>query len=381
MTAAIEIRSAPHIKAPRSVEQIMRNVVGALLPVCAFYVYQYGISALASIVVVTATCLVTERFFVKTGTQSGSLADWSATITGILLALTLPPGYPLWMGCVAGFVAMALGKAVFGGIGFNVFNPALVGRAFVQAAFPVAISNYTPSFLPGRFTEFIPSTLAWPLMQPADTLAWLSSKHIDALSGATPLAKWKFDGVAASALDLLTSLAGHMAVGPSPVLILVCGIYLAVRGFMDWRIPLAIIGSAGVTAWILFAINPTRYPDPFFMLFSGGLILGAVFMATDMATSPVTPRGMWVYGAAIGLLTVVIRYYSGLPEGVMYAILLGNAATPLIERITQPTPFGKSGLLRPKRSASYPLHPQYISREEANAEAPKKQFLKNKPKP
>lgn len=381
MTAAIEIRSAPHIKAPRSVEQIMRNVVGALLPVCVFFIYQYGISALASIVVVTATCLVTERFFVKTGTQSGSLADWSATITGILLALTLPPGYPLWMGCVAGFVAMALGKAVFGGIGFNVFNPALVGRAFVQAAFPVAISNYTPSFLPGRFIEFIPSTLAWPLMQPADTLVWLGSKHIDALSGATPLAKWKFDGVAASALDLLTSLAGHMAVGPSPVLILVCGIYLAVRGFMDWRVPLAIIGSAGVTAWILFAVDPTRYPDPFFMLFSGGLILGAVFMATDMATSPVTPRGMWVYGAAIGLLTVVIRYYSGLPEGVMYAILLGNAATPLIERITQPTPFGKSGLLRPKRSASYPLHPQYISREEANAVTPKKQFLKNKPKP
>ncbi len=381
MTVAIEIRSAPHIKAPRSVEQIMRNVVGALLPVCAFYVYQYGISALASLVVVTATCLLTERFFVKTGTQSGSLADWSATITGILLALTLPPGYPLWMGCVAGFVAMALGKAVFGGIGFNVFNPALVGRAFVQAAFPVAISTYTPSFLPGRFAEFVPSTLAWPLMQPADTLAWLGSKHIDALSGATPLAKWKFDGVAASALDLLTSLAGHMAVGPSPLLILLCGIYLAVRGFMDWRIPLAIIGSAGVTAWILFAVDPTRYPDPFFMLFSGGLILGAVFMATDMATSPVTPRGMWVYGAAIGLLTVVIRYYSGLPEGVMYAILLGNAATPLIERITQPTPFGKSGLLRPKRSASYPLHPQYISREEANAVTPKKQFLKNKPKP
>jgi electron transport complex protein RnfD len=112
------------------------------------------------------------------------------------------------------------------------------------------------------------------------------------------------------------------------------------------------------------------------MLFSGGLILGAVYMATDMATSPVTPRGMWVYGALIGLLTVLIRYYSGLPEGVMYAILLGNAATPLIERITQPTPFGKSGLLRPKRTASYPLHPEYISREEANAVTPRKKSFK-----
>jgi Na+-translocating ferredoxin:NAD+ oxidoreductase subunit D len=381
MTAAIEIRSAPHIKAPRSVEQIMRNVVGSLLPVCAFYVYQYGISALASMLFVTGACLLTERFFVKTGTQSGSLADWSAVITGLLLALSLPPGFPLWMGFVAGVVAIALGKALFGGIGFNVFNPALVGRAFVQAAFPVAIAAYTPSFLPDRMLSFIPSTLAWPMMMPADTVAWLHALQIDGLSGATPLAKWKFDGVAVPPGHLLSSLSGHMAVGPSPLLILVCGAYLAVRRFMDWRIPLAILGSAGVTAWILFGIDPLRYPNPFFMLFSGGLMLGAIYMATDMATSPVTPRGMWVYGGLIGLLTVLIRYYGGLPEGVMYAILLGNAATPLIERITQPTPFGKSGLLRPRRGASYPLHPEYISREEASAVTPKKRLLKNKPKP
>ena len=381
MSAAIEIRSAPHIKAPRSVEQIMRNVVGSLLPVCAFYIFQYGLSALASLLVVTGACVLTERFFVKTGTQSGSLADWSAVITGLLLALSLPPGFPLWMGAVAGVVAIALGKALFGGIGFNVFNPALVGRAFVQAAFPVAIASYTPSFLPGRFTSFIPSSLAWPMMVPPDTAAWLAAAQLDGLSGATPLARWKFDGVLAMPQDLLTSLAGHMAVGPSPLLIVACGAYLALRRFMDWRIPLAVLGSAGVTAWILFGIDSVRYPNPFFMLFSGGLVLGAVYMATDMATSPVTPRGMWVYGALIGLLTVVIRYYSGLPEGVMYAILIANAATPLIERITQPTPFGKSGLLRPRRSASYPLHPEYISREEAGAVTPKKRLLKNKPKP
>ena len=380
MSALTEIRSAPHIKSPRSVEQIMANVVYSLLPICAFYVFQYGISALASIAVVTGACLLTERFFVRTGTQAGSLSDFSATITGLLLALTLPPGFPLWMGVVAGVSAIALGKALFGGIGFNVFNPALVGRAFVQAAFPAAIATYTPSFLPGRFTEFIPSSLAWPLMAPADSAAWLKAMHYDALASASPLARWKFEGFVTPAWDLVTSLTGHMAVGPSPLLILLCGAYLALRRFMDWRIPVAVLGSAGLSALLIYAVFGTRFPDPFFMLFSGGLVLGAVFMATDMATSPVTPRGMWLYGALIGVLTVVIRYYSGLPEGVMYAILIGNAATPLIERITQPTPFGKGVSIRARKSASYTLHPDYISREEAGARTPKKRFFKNKPK-
>jgi len=378
-TPLIEIRSAPHVQGPKSVETIMRHVVYSLLPICAFYVFQYGISALASLVVVTAACLLAERFFVRTGTQAGRLSDFSAVITGLLLALTLPPGFPLWMGAVAGLVAIALGKALFGGIGFNVFNPALVGRAFVQAAFPTSIATYTPSFLGGRFTEFIPSSLALPLMIPAESAAWLKAKNLDALAGATPLAKWKFDGVVANAGDLLTSLSGHMAVGPAPVLILACGAYLALRRFMDWRIPLAIIGSAALTAWLLFAFDPVRYPNPFFMLFSGGLILGAVYMATDMATSPVTPKGMWVYGALIGLLTVVIRYYSGLPEGVMYAILIANAASPLIERVTQPVPFGR-GVLNRRKRATYPLNPGYISREEASAVTPKKRFLPKKPK-
>ena len=340
MSSSVEILSAPHIKRARSVEQIMRNVVWSTLPICLFYVYQYGISALALIVVVTGACLLTEQFFVRLGGQSGDLRDWSATITGLLLALTLPPGFPLWMGVVAGVVAIVLGKAIFGGIGHNLFNPALVGRAFVQAAFPTAIATYTPSFLPGRFLEFVPSSLALPLMLPADAAAWLHAKQLDALAGATPLAKWKFEGQFADTWELLTSLSGHLAVGPAPLLILACGAYLAARRFMDWRIPTAVLGSAAAVATALYAWNPDHFPTPFFVLFSGGLVLGAVYMATDMATSPVTPKGMWIYGALIGVLTVVIRYAGGLPEGVMYAILIGNAMTPLIERITQPVAFG-----------------------------------------
>lgn len=380
MSASIEIRPAPHVKGPRSVEKIMRNVVYALLPICAFFIFQYGISALALIVVVTAACLLTERWLIATGTQSGRLGDYSATITGLLLALTLPPGFPLWMGAVAGGIGIALGKGLFGGLGHNTFNPALLGRAFVQAAFPTAIASYTPALLPGRFAEFIPSSLAWPLMVPPDTTAWLARWQIDALSSATPLARWKFEGISAGPLELLTSLGSHLAVGPAPLLIVACGGYLAARRFLDWRIPLAVLGSAAALAGALHLIDGARYPDPFFTLCAGGLVLGAVFMATDMATSPVTPRGMWVYGALIGVLTVLIRYYGGLPEGVMYAILIGNAATPLIERVTQPLPFGRHTLLKPKRrGASYPLTPAYISREEAAAVTPKKKILKNKP--
>jgi electron transport complex protein RnfD len=340
MNSSIQILTGPHIKRSRSVEQIMRNVVYSMLPICLFFVIQYGISALASLLVVTLTCLATEKFFVRLGGQSGDLNDWSATITGILLALTLPPGFPLWMGAVAGIVAITLGKAIFGGIGHNLFNPALVGRAFVQAAFPTAIATYTPSFLPGRFLDFVPSSLAMPLMMPADAAVWLHSLNLDALAGATPLAKWKFEGALAGVGELATSLGTHLAVGPSPLLILACGGYLAVRGFLDWRIPAAVLGSAAAVAFGLYAWNPMHFPSPFFVLFSGGLVLGAVYMATDMATSPVTPRGMWIYGGLIGVLTVAIRYAGGLPEGIMYAILIGNAATPLIERITQPVAFG-----------------------------------------
>jgi len=363
MSSLLEIRSAPHTKGARSLEMIMRHVVYALLPVCAFFIFQYGLSAAVLLVVVTLSCLAAERLFVFLGGQSGDVGDFSATITGILLALSLPPGFPLWMGVVGGFAAIALGKALFGGIGFNVFNPALVGRAFAQAAFPTAIATYTPSFLPGRFSEFIPSSLATPLMIPPDTAAWVAMKQLDAWSGATPLARWKFEGVLAPAIDLLTSLGGNMAVGPSPALILLCGTYLALRRFMDWRIPAATIGTACLMGWILFAFDPVHYPEPAFVLLSGGLVLGAVFMATDMATSPVTPRGMWLYGALIGVLTVIIRYYSGLPEGVMYAILIANAATPLIERITQPTTFGKGVFGKVMRKTSYPLTPVYISRD------------------
>lgn len=318
----------------------MKHVVLALLPVCAFSVWQYGLSALALLLAVTATCLATERLFNRASNQPSTLGDWSAVITGVLLALTLPPAFPLWMGAVAGFVAISIGKVLFGGLGCNVFNPALIGRAFVQAAFPAAITTWVPAFSAHRFTEFAPTTFTIPLMIPPDIVDWVKQQSVDAFTGATPLARWKFENITTSAWDFLSGAVTASAGETSAILILAGGLYLAARKFMDWRITAAVLGSAALTAWLFQIYDPAHYPSPTFVLLSGGLMLGAVFMATDMTTSPVTPLGVWIYGAVIGVVTVMIRYFGGLTEGVMYAILFANAMAPLIDRYTQPRVFG-----------------------------------------
>lgn len=337
----IELRTSPHLHEGPSVDQIMRNVVWALLPIGGFAVYNFGLSVLVLIAVVVATCLLTEYAFSAFASKQGTLSDFSALITGLLLALTLPPGFPLWMGAVAGFIAIAMGKVLFGGLGCNVFNPALVGRAFVQAAFPVAITTWTPALAPDRFVEFIPSTLAIPLSQAPDVAEWSKQVSIDAWSGATPLALQKFESITSDPVGLALGLVPGSAGETSALLILVCGLYLAARRMLNWRIPLAVLLSAAATAAAFYWLDPSRYPDPLFVVLSGGLMLGAWFMATDMVGSPVTPAGVWIFGALIGFLTVIIRLFGGLNEGVMYAILLANAASPLIEAITQPRVYGE----------------------------------------
>ncbi|HNQ03919.1 MAG TPA: RnfABCDGE type electron transport complex subunit D [Thiobacillaceae bacterium] len=334
-----ELRTAPHVKRNLGVERIMSHVVLALLPIAAFAVWQYGLSALALIITVIASCLLTERLCNRLGGVASTLSDGSATITGLLLALTLPPAFPLWMGAVAGFMAIALGKALFGGLGFNVLNPALVGRAFVQAAFPAAITSWVPAYAPERFSAFVPTTWTLPFMTPPDISAWAKAA-VDGFTGATPLARWKFENVLTSPIDFLSGAVTASAGETSAILILLCGLYLAARRFLDWRIPVAVLASAALTAWIFQLMDPVRYPDPLFALLSGGLVIGAMFMATDMVTSPVTPLGVWLYGVFIGVLTMMIRYFGGLTEGVMYAILFGNALAPLIDRLTPPRVFG-----------------------------------------
>lgn len=330
LNKTLTISTSPHITKGSSTDSIMFNVVLALMPVAVFAVYTFGWSALLVFATTTGACVLTEHFLAKSSGKDTTVDDWSAVITGLLLGLTLPPSFPLWMAFAGGVIAIALGKFVFGGLGYNVFNPALVGRAVLQAAFPVAITTWHPAFLPDRFTSIPSSTFTFPFAEPV----------VDAISGATPLAAFKFDGVTTEVSELALGIVSGSTGETSALLIILGGIYLAARKMMNWRIPLAVLGSAFVFSGIMYLINSEIYPSPVFTLFAGGLMLGAVFMATDMVASPVTPLGVVIYGAIIGLLVVVIRIWGGLPEGVMYAILLANAISPHIDNMIRPRVYG-----------------------------------------
>jgi len=330
LAQTLEIRTSPHVMSGYDVDTIMFNVVLALLPTTAFAIYAFGWMALLTLLTAVASCLLTEHLACRLAGRESALGDWSAAITGLLYGLTLPPGLPLWMVAVGGVFGVGVGKALFGGLGMNPFNPALVGRAFLQAAFPAAMTTWTPAFAAERLASLPSSTLTPPFSVPV----------YDAVSGATPLALWKFDRVATSASDAALGFVGGSTGETCALLIVLGGAYLVARNMMSWRIPAAILGSVALLSAALHAADPARYASAGFMLFSGGLMLGAVFMATDMVGSPMTSLGCVLYGALIGLLTVVIRVWGGLPEGVMYAILLGNAATPHIDRWIQPTVYG-----------------------------------------
>jgi electron transport complex protein RnfD len=235
------------------------------------------------------------------------------------------------MTAVGGVAGVGLGKALFGGLGRNPFNPALVGRAVLQAAFPVAMTTWLAPFLPERFALLPASTLTPPFGTPL----------YDAVSGATPLAQWKFGSLLTDSGALALGLVGGSVGETSAVLIVAGGLWLVARNMMSWRIPLAVLGSVAALAALLHGLDPARYAPAPFHLFSGGLMLGAVFMATDPVAAPMTAAGAWLYGALIGVLTLVIRTWGGMPEGVMYAILLANAVSPLIDRAVRPRPYGR----------------------------------------
>jgi len=332
----LEIHTSPHIASGASVDHIMRQVVLALLPVTTFAVYLFGLAALLTLATALTTCLLTEHLLCRASGRPSSVPDWSVVITGLLYGLTLPPGLPLWMTVVGGVIAVALGKFLFGGLGCNAFNPALVGRVFLQAAFPGAMTQWLPALSPERFTTLPSATLTLPLMAPV----------YDATSGATPLAALKFEQQLTAGSDLALGLTSGSSGETCALLIAAGGLYLAARRMLNWRIPAAILLTVAAFSSCFHLLDPLTYPPPGFMLLSGGLMLGAVFMATDMVASPITAAGAVVYGVVIALVTCVIRFWGGMPEGVMYAILLANALSPHIDRLLQPRPYGTSGAER-----------------------------------
>lgn len=332
----LEIRTSPHLGTTLSTDQIMFHVVLALMPACAFAIYLFGLAALLVLGTAITSCVLTEHLLCRWRGRATTVGDWSVVITGILYALVLPPSLPLWMVAAGGAIAVGLGKVLFGGLGANPFNPALVGRAILQAAFPAAMTTWPAA---ERSILSLPtSTLAAPLTRPV----------YDGVSTATPLSDWKFNQVATSTGDLFLGTVSGSIGETSALLILIGGIYLVARGMMRWQIPLSILASVALCSSLLHWVAAERYAGPAFMLCSGGLMLGAVFMATDLVASPMTATGCLVYGILIGLLVVVIRVWGGMPEGVMYAILIGNAVSPHIDYWIQPRVYGS---LRQVRSS------------------------------
>ena len=323
-TPRLHLAPSPHIHSPDSTPRIMWTVVATLVPVIAASTWFFGLSALLVLAAAALGCLLVER----TLGERGSIGDGSAVITGLLLGLTLPAGIPLWMAFLGGAFAIGFGKLIFGGLGQNIFNPALLGRAFLQAAFPTALTTWPA--LAERWTHVYASNLALPLLSPG---------KVDVVTMATPLGLMKFEHQGTDLLKLAIGNTGGSLGETAGVLILVCGAYLAWKRYLNWRIPVAIFASVAALSALLHAVEPSLPGAPF-MLLSGGLILGAVYMATDMVTSPVTNLGSWIFGIGIGLMTVVIRLWGGLAEGVMYSILFMNALVPFIDQATRPATFG-----------------------------------------
>ena len=309
----------------------MRDIIYALVPVILAAIWFFGLSAILILLSATAGAMLTEWRLAPHSRRGESLSDGSALLTGLLLGLILPPGIPLWMAFLGGVTGIGLGKLVWGGLGHNLFNPALVGRAFLQAAVPTVLTTWAMHGGPSDFFSLHGANLAIPLLQGG----------VDAVSTATPLSLMKFDHQATPVALLLSgSTAGSLG-ETSAGLIILSGLWLGFRRMFDWRIPVSILLAVVLFSGIFFLIAPDKYPSPIFMLLSGGLMFGTVFMATDPVTSPLAPRAAWIFGGGIGVLVVLIRVWGGLPEGVMYAILLMNAATPLLDRAIQPRVFGR----------------------------------------
>lgn len=311
------VSSSPHVHSGDSIQKNMLYVVLALLPAYLVALYYFGVGALAVSVIAIASCIGFEafiqRFVLKTKV---SISDGSAALTGLLLAMNLPSNLPWWMVIIGSMAAIGLGKMCYGGLGNNLFNPALVGRVFLLISFPAAMT-------------------VWPVPEP------FSMAYMDAQTAATPLSLMKFDQMLPPIISTIVGNEGGSMGEVSAIALLLGGCFLLWKKVITWHIPVSILATVAVFTGIMHLVDPIAYENPLWHLCSGGLLLGAIFMATDYVTSPMTTRGQLIYGVGIGLITVVIRLWGSYPEGVSFAILLMNATTPLIDKYISPKRFVK----------------------------------------
>ncbi|MDD4203093.1 MAG: RnfABCDGE type electron transport complex subunit D [Candidatus Omnitrophica bacterium] len=300
----------PHIHDNSSTRSVMREVIIALIPAIIAALYFFRIKAFVVISSCVISCVVFEYLYQKTCKKNITVKDLSAVVTGILLALIMPPALPVWVCILASAVAIILTKQIFGGIGCNIFNPALLGRAFLMAAFPTMLTS------------------------------WNNPITLDVVTTATPLGLHKFTQVLTGYEPLFFGNVSGSIGETSALALLIGAAYLLIKKIINIRIPFAYIATVFIISSITNKIDPEIYAPALFNLLAGGLMLGAFFMATDYVTTPITKKGQWVFGIGCGIVTMIIRLWGGLPEGVMYSILFMNGFTPLINRVTMPKRYG-----------------------------------------
>ncbi len=328
MSNLLNVSQSPHIHGKESTQKLMLNVVIALLPALFTSVFYFGLGAIIVTLTSVVSCLLFEyliqKFLLK---KPLSITDGSALVTGLLLAFNLPSNMPVFIVIIGSFVSIGVAKMTFGGLGSNPFNPALVGRVFMLISFPVQMTS-------------------WPVPKGFGT------GYTDAVTGATPLAVIKeglkngeslsklMGEIPTPAQMFLGNMGGSM--GEIAAIALLIGfIYLLATKVITWHIPVSVVGTIAIFTAILWLMNPEKNADPMFHILAGGVLLGAIFMATDYVTSPMVPKAMIIYGCGIGIITVVIRVYGAYPEGVSFAILIMNAFVPLMNTYIKPKRFGE----------------------------------------
>jgi electron transport complex protein RnfD len=306
----LKINNSPHLESPLTTRKIMMQVIIALMPAVIFSFIFFKHHAIFLIANCVITAMLTEEIITRLRKKDSTLNDLSAIVTGLLLSLILPPGTKWYAATLGSLFAIAVGKQIFGGLGANIFNPALIGRAFLVAAYPKLLTTFVEPFA------------------------------VDTISKATPLALSKFSRIFTPIADLFWGNVPGSLGETSAFCLIIGGVYLLIRKIADWRVPISLLITTILFSAIMQIIN-TQNGSVLFHLFSGGLMLGVFFMVTDPVTTPITKSGRYIFGIGCGLILMTIRYFGGYPEGVMYSIIFMNAVTPLINRYTKPKGFGR----------------------------------------